>query len=101
MPRSSGLTPQRCQVRVRLGLAAALAASAAALAAGFLGSRHGTLGTPGAGGDAPPRAAYGMDIVGSTVHVPLGCPGANLPPHPEAVYTAIAQVGALGGAQRP
>ena len=28
------------------------------------------------------RVAYGADIV--------GCPGADLPPHPEAVYTAIA-----------
>ena len=35
------------------------------------------------------------------MHIPLGCPGADLPPNPEAVYTAIAQVGALGGRDVP
>ena len=41
------------------------------------------------------RVAYCADIVGNAVHMPLGGPGADLPPHPEAVYTAIAQVGAV------
>ena len=35
------------------------------------------------------------------MHIPLGCPGADLPPHPEAIYTAIAQVGAVGGRDVP
>ena len=35
------------------------------------------------------------------MRVPLGCPGAILPPHLEAVYTAIAQVGAVGGHNVP
>ena len=47
------------------------------------------------------RAAYGADIVGDAVHMPSGCLGANLPPHPEAVYTAIAQVGAVEGHDLP
>ena len=43
------------------------------------------------------RAAYCVDIVGNAVHMPLGGPGAGLPPHLEAVYTAMAQVGAVEG----
>ena len=35
------------------------------------------------------------------VRMPRGRPGAVLPPHPEAVYTAIAQVGAVGGHNVP
>ena len=47
------------------------------------------------------RAAYDMGAVGNTVHIPFGCPGADLSPHPEAVYMAIAQVGAVGGHDVP
>ena len=42
-----------------------------------------------------------VGIMGYAVRMPLGCPGADLPPHLEAVYTAIAQVSAVEGHNVP
>ena len=55
VPATARRRQRRAAVALRRNaakVAAALAASAAALAAGFLGSRQGATGTPGAGGDA-------------------------------------------------